>query len=106
LGIAVNGLADPTQAAVISTAFKRQRLHDAVDLVVVPALGKYQQFRFKLREERRSAWEQHLAGMKLRLLDVGAADFVALDGNRPDGPAELNVLEFLGERDAGRCVLD
>src|SRR5439155_5669314 len=70
---------DPIQARVISAAFKRQRLHEAVDLVVVPSLGKYQQFCFKLWEKRRSPREQHLAGIKLRLLDVGATDFVALD---------------------------
>jgi hypothetical protein len=61
---------------------------DAVHLVVVMALRKAQQFRFKLRQEQRSLGEENELGLELMLVDMEPPTLVVLDRGRLDRPRQ------------------
>jgi hypothetical protein len=71
----------------------RQRLADAVDLIVGLTLRERQQFGLKLRQERRPLGKKHKTRLELRLVDVHPSDFVPLDRNEPYRSAKMSVLE-------------
>src|ERR1700737_1953904 len=77
-------LTHPFQRGIIAKSLKGERLAEAIDLVIVFALWKRQQFGFEFRQKRSTAWKEHLTGLELGGLNVEARDLVPVDRHRLD----------------------
>src|SRR4029077_667236 len=69
------------------------------------ALREPEQFGFQFRQEWGSPRKKHTTGVELPLLNVEPPDLIAIDRDRLDC-TEQDVIQLLGERDAGGSVLN
>ena len=74
----MGNLLNPAHGGVVTACSLRKGLADQIDLVVVSATGKSEQFHFECRQPWRRAWEVDQARLHFGRLDRHARQFVAL----------------------------
>ncbi len=83
-----------------------EKLHDAVDLIVVPAVGKGEQLIEKLAQPGRVPGKDDSSRLEIRQLSLGARQLVALrlnaDGSRHTRVAANRPVSRLGCRMVSR----